>query len=184
MGVPNRGLTWPDHGQNQGKARIRFRVVFARQQRPRFVIQVWGVRFRAEADIDQAAAFTSARLPLVAAGRRDSNPSGSRRYANAYLHKTFVCLFAASADRILRTATSDVEHSAKVARTTVWFGSRSMQWILATAATVTLVSLVGFGIYLLLCGWHHTRTRFRRMEPSLAVCQKCALSEGPSCARP
>jgi len=29
MGVPHRGLTGPDHGQNQGKRRIRFRVVFA-----------------------------------------------------------------------------------------------------------------------------------------------------------
>jgi len=27
--VPDRGLTWPDHGQNQGRGRIRLRVVFA-----------------------------------------------------------------------------------------------------------------------------------------------------------
>jgi len=32
MGVSNRGLTWPDHGQNQGTGRIRFRVVFAPQR--------------------------------------------------------------------------------------------------------------------------------------------------------
>ena len=31
MGVSNRGLTWPDQEQNQGKRRIRFPVVFARE---------------------------------------------------------------------------------------------------------------------------------------------------------
>jgi len=31
MGVLDRGPTWPDHGQNQGKGRFRLRVVFAPQ---------------------------------------------------------------------------------------------------------------------------------------------------------
>jgi len=34
MGMPNRGPTWPDHGQNQGKRQIRFLVVFAPQPAP------------------------------------------------------------------------------------------------------------------------------------------------------
>src|SRR4051794_26412854 len=33
MGVRNRGLTWPDHGQNKGKRLIRFSVAFPPQQR-------------------------------------------------------------------------------------------------------------------------------------------------------
>src|SRR5947207_9118855 len=35
MGVPDRGLTWPDHGQNQGNVLIRLRVVFAPRCTPK-----------------------------------------------------------------------------------------------------------------------------------------------------
>jgi hypothetical protein len=36
MGVPDRGLTWPDHRQNQGKGLIQLRVVFAPRCAPAF----------------------------------------------------------------------------------------------------------------------------------------------------
>ena len=40
MGASDGGPTWPDNGQNQGKARIRLRVVLQPQRGPQVVVEV------------------------------------------------------------------------------------------------------------------------------------------------
>ena len=80
MGMPNRGRTWPDHGQNWGRGRIPVLVMFAPQRRP---------RFRAIRSISAQGRRSAGSQARVASAQHPSEITIARGFRPA-LHHTFI----------------------------------------------------------------------------------------------